>query len=159
EVQMPAPTSSSSSSGINIGNDLNVPGADKLGTPDSFLAAHHDIWGLILGSKWGGAVGEGIALTFSFPAAGATWYERWYEPGYETDPANFHPFSYFTGAVAAATAALDAYSHVANISFTLVSDTASDVGDIRFGVTEMDQFDPGLAGTYAYAYSPGGPVG
>jgi len=84
---------------------------------------------LVWGYKWGNtSVGTPVSLTYSFPNYGATWLNNYW------DGEPFNGFQPFTGPQQqAARQALSLWSEVANVTFTEVSDTASDVGDLRFG--------------------------
>src|SRR5262245_19672605 len=79
---------------------------------------------LVIGTKWGGALGVGAVVTYSFPGALATWAGSYPESsasdyrGLNSQERN------------AARQALKAWSDVANITFVETSDTAKDVGDI-----------------------------
>ena len=81
------------------------------------------------GFKWGqDGAGTQATVTFSFPSAGASWINDYF------DQEPFDTFQPFTLAQqAAARNALALWSDVANITFVEVPDTPSDVGDIRFG--------------------------
>src|SRR5688572_4726289 len=88
---------------------------------------------LVWGYKWGSTpVGTPVSLTYSFPQAGADWLSNYY------DQEPFNGFKAFTTEQqSAARAALDLWSHVANNTFTEISENANpgteDVGDLRFG--------------------------
>ncbi|MCV6588630.1 MAG: M10 family metallopeptidase C-terminal domain-containing protein [Marinobacterium sp.] len=102
---------------------------------------------LLGGSMWGKGVGQGVALTYSFPAAGATW---------EADYSQENEFGNGFQALNATHQqgvrdALSSWAEVANITFTEVSESASQVGDLRFG------FSADVTGqTAAWAYAPHG---
>ena len=94
--------------------------------------------------QWGNETGDGVNLTFSFPGATAAWatvltYSDSNEP--ETDAPLFEI------EMEAARSALLAWSSVANISFTEVTETATDVGQIRFAWTQASN---GSASAWAY---------
>lgn len=94
-------------------------------------------------AKWGGAVGSGIQLTFSFPwttSADAVF-----------DGANGQPYSPLGEELApvhlgldatqqaAARQVLQAWSNVANVRFQEVADAATAVGDVRIAFTSVAQ--------------------
>jgi Ca2+-binding RTX toxin-like protein len=92
---------------------------------------------LLWGTKWGGSTtGTPVALTYSFPGYGSYWWTFYpngvYDPGAE-------PWNYFfplSGSEqTAAISALASWSNVAKITFTQVADSATTVGEIRFGWT------------------------
>ncbi|MGH6892038.1 MAG: M10 family metallopeptidase, partial [Dongiaceae bacterium] len=84
---------------------------------------------LVWGYKWGASgTGTSATVSYSFPQYGATWLNDYWSQ----EP--FNGFQPFTAAQQdAAQQALASWSEVANISFAEVTETASDVGDIRFG--------------------------
>jgi hypothetical protein len=93
---------------------------------------------LIGGTKWGGAGGTGATVTYSFPwtTSSSAVYTG---PGgvySDLDEANAAQH-YGLDAVqrAAATDALQAWAHIANITPQLVQDTGTLVGDIRLAFT------------------------
>ena len=100
---------------------------------------------LIMGAKWGGVTGTGVALTYSFPMMGSYWLNSYlpYEPS----------DLFFRGLIAseqlAAQSAMTAWSNVANITFTQVADNISTVGEIRFAWSGYDVYS-----AQAHAYFP-----
>ncbi|MET0545755.1 MAG: hypothetical protein ABWZ40_05555, partial [Caulobacterales bacterium] len=72
---------------------------------------------LIYGEKWGGGLGSGFTLTYSFPGAAAV-YTSGYGAG---EPASDSPFS--AADQTAATAALMAWAAAANVRFQQVTET------------------------------------
>jgi len=99
---------------------------------------------LLGGVKWGGAVGTGANLTYSFGNANSS-YDNDFYGGYEPD------VGYGEMSVAQkgnAIAALTSYANVASIVVTQVSDTATLVGDIRWANTTWNP------NAYAWAYFP-----
>ena len=108
---------------------------------------------LIGGTKWGGAVGTGATVYYSFPTSNSQtyWSSIYYK---QADAASeTHGFSALNSfQQSAATSALQSWANVANINIQQVSETASAVGDIRFGFTSNP-----LAmapENYAYAFYP-----
>lgn len=100
---------------------------------------------LLAGNKWGGAGQRAVELEYSFPATGASR-----AAGYGEPLNGFRPLS---GAQqAAARSALGRLAEVANITFTEVPDTASNVGTIRFGVSAL----PATAWAYYPSAAPAG---
>ena len=110
---------------------------------------------LLEGSKWGGALGAGATVSYSFPSWGSSWSTSpvtGYGPSSNTDREPWSPsFSPFSAAqISAAGSALQAWSNVANITFISSVDTSSEVGDIRFAGTSTTE----LSGFAAFAYNP-----
>ncbi|TRW98936.1 Ig-like domain-containing protein [Candidatus Methylobacter oryzae] len=124
---MPSPTSSSSNSRINESSSLNINA-------------------LISDRKWGGSTGTGVTLTYSFPwtsLESATFSGRNGVGDYSLlneQNASSH-YGLNTTQQAAARNALQSWSNVANIIFSEVAETSSNVGDIRFAWTSADQSD------------------
>ncbi len=96
---------------------------------------------MVDGLKWGGSLGQGVNLTFSFPTGKASFvtgyeeFQSWYEL----------TSSERTGV----TAALNEVISVVNVSARLISDTSSTVGDLRFAATSVASADEA-----AHAYTP-----
>lgn len=90
------------------------------------------------GSKWGGAFGTGVNLTYSFPQGTASFIT-----GYSEFSAWYSLNSAERSAVQQA---LATWSAVANVTFTQVADNSSVVGDMRFAMADMSDF--------AHAYYP-----
>jgi Ca2+-binding RTX toxin-like protein len=101
----------------------------------------------IAGDKWGGGLGQGVTLTYSFPGAAA--YHTVPYGAYANSGEWLGQSALSTGEQAAARAGLAVWSAVANIKFVEVADNASTVGEIRFAKTSYD-----TAGEYAHAYLP-----
>src|SRR5919109_1525054 len=99
---------------------------------------------LVWGYKWGNSsVGTPVSLTYSFPDYGATWLDIYY------DGEPFNGFRPFSGAQQnAARDALSLWSEVANITFTEISETNSNVGDLRFGNSAVVTNSPYAAWSY-----------
>ncbi|MBC3778040.1 M10 family metallopeptidase [Pseudomonas sp. SWRI99] len=97
-----------------------------------------------LGSNWSplGAT----SLSYSFMAPVTSYFVTDYSPDNEYNAL----YALTSGQQSAVTAALGAWSAVANLTFTLTSDNISNVGDLRFGAYRLmdDQ-------TAAWAYFPG----
>ena len=95
--------------------------------------------GLLTGGKWGGPVGQGVTVTYSFPQAGSFWSTSTVT-GYGPQTGAGEPWnSSFRGMTfgeqAVIETALRAWSKVANISFREVADNGAVVGDMRFAYT------------------------
>ncbi len=102
---------------------------------------------LVDGTKWGGGLGTGVALTYSFPgtiAYHASPYGAYFNAG---EWLGLQTLA--TGERAAVRSALGAWSAVADVKFVEVADTAATVGELRFAYTSYD-----TASEYAHAYLP-----
>ena len=97
------------------------------------------------GEKWGGPLGTGISITYSFPTSGAVWKPS-YSPNNE--PAGFTAFT--TAQATAFRAEFQAWGNVANINFVEVADTPTVVGDIRVALSPAVQ----ATGAFGWAYFP-----
>lgn len=98
------------------------------------------------GEKWGGSLGTGVTLTYSF-ATPSSVFASFYGDGYSDEWAGITSLT--TAEKALARTALAAWSLVANIKFTEVADNASKVGEIR--IAQSTSVD---ADEYAHAYMP-----
>ncbi len=81
--------------------------------------------------KWGGALGTRIDLTYSFSANPAT-----FKPNYGdglNEPGSMQALAAFQKTAIAA--GLAAWSLVADITFVQVAESATEVGDVRFGIS------------------------
>lgn len=119
---MPSPTTSSSASQVGQSTSLSINA-------------------LIHGEKWGGSTGTGATLTYSFPWSGSeTPVFAGYSGGnYSTlnEPNASSHFGLDTAQQAAARSALQSWADVANLGFSEVAETSSNVGDIRFAWTSV----------------------
>jgi serralysin len=129
-----------------------APATDVPLPADLFTAA------LIAGVKWGGGLGTSATVDYSFPKAPAT-VALWSQDPFSGYPLGvsppWEPWQGFHGLNAtqmqAARDALQAWSNVANITFHEVTETTSQVGDIRIAFTTGGFMD---SSTYAYTYLP-----
>jgi serralysin len=109
----------------------------------------NNIKALLSDAKWGGALGTGATVYYSFPTSNSFWGSA-----YTSNPSseifnNFVPAT--TAQRNATTTALQKWANVANINIIQVTnETSNQVGDIRLAntLTDMD------ASTYAFAYFP-----
>ena len=131
---MPSPTSSSSTSNVGQSTSLSINA-------------------LISGDKWGGVTGTGATLAYSFPwtSSGTATFSGHNGIGdyslLNEQNASFH-YGLSTTQQAAARSALQSWANVANIMFSEVADTSSNVGDIRFAWTSA----PNLTSTNVQAW-------
>ncbi len=103
---------------------------------------------LVDGEKWGGDLGQGVTLTYSFPQYSPSHTMPY---GQYDNAGEWLGFSTLSLAERAAfKASLAAWSAVANITFVEVADNASTTGELRFAATNYDN-----ANEYAHAYMPG----
>jgi Ca2+-binding RTX toxin-like protein len=101
---------------------------------------------LVDGTKWGGGLGTGVTLTYSFPT-GFAYYVSGYGGGFYSEWDYWSELS--AGERSAVRSALGAWSDAANLRFVEVADNASTVGELRFAYSEY------LApGEVAHAYYP-----
>jgi Ca2+-binding RTX toxin-like protein len=100
------------------------------------------------GEKWGGSLGFGVTLTYSFPGASAyhtSSYGQYFDSGEWREHQTLS-----AGEQAAVKSGLAAWSAAANIKFTQVADNSTTVGELRFAKTSYD-----TSNEYAHAYLPG----
>lgn len=103
-----------------------------------------DLNSMLFGTKWGGGVGHGVTLTYSFPAASAAWLSPYSS---QNEPAGLRALD--AAQKEAARSALATWASVANVKFAEVADNGGTVGEIRFAFTTKL---PG--GTMGWAYMP-----
>ncbi|MDD5161045.1 MAG: M10 family metallopeptidase [Sulfuricurvum sp.] len=103
---------------------------------------------LLSGTKWGGSIGNGVSLTFSFPWTTNT--TALWDYGYSEPTATTH-YGFNATQQTAAIAALKIWANVANIQFTQIAETGTEVGDIRFGFSSEVAASPG---TWGWCYYP-----
>ena len=101
---------------------------------------------LVNGTKWGGALGTGVTLDFSFQT---------YNSYYLTDYSAYNEYNdgsglLDTGEKAAIRAVLAIWSSSANLNFREVTDSANVAGELRFAYTQQNSGNEA-----AHAYLPG----
>jgi Ca2+-binding RTX toxin-like protein len=115
----------------------NTPFSTVRATGNSLVDA------LLDDSKWGGAMGSGVSLTFSFPGSNSLFASNY------RDGEPFTGYGIFTNEQKAATRAILAeISRTANIGFIEVLDSGNSAGELRFALTQS-------ISAPAHAYSPG----
>jgi len=106
------------------------------------------------GNKWGGPVGSGTFLSFSFPwlNGASAWFSGYGGQPYSNKGEWTAPYRSGLSTIqqAAATQALETWSNVANITFARVQDTESTVGDIRFAFSSAE----GLSNWWGWSRYP-----
>ena len=134
-----------------------------MATPDSpgvvspvSLTSQNYIDSLLSDDKWGGSIGSGTSLTYSFrsnsslyPTDSVTGYGPSNGSGEPWQPWNFLTSTQIIGIKAA----LNAWADVANLNFTEVIDSSTVAGDIRFST------DAGITRSYAYDPWPSAKAG
>ncbi|TXI38566.1 MAG: matrixin family metalloprotease [Methylophilus methylotrophus] len=113
---------------------------------------------LLLGNKWGGPIGSGATIYYSFPFSRSNEY--WSQDpingyGILDAPADFKADYVSLKPLTSSqqngiSLALNAWGNVANLNFVKVDETPTSVGDIRFGFTKDGAMSPE---TYAYTYT------
>ena len=102
---------------------------------------------LVRGQKWGGELGLGVTLDFSFPAGEVSFATPY---GIYSDAGEWRGVqSLGQGEQSAARSALQAWSAVSGLCFNEVADNAQTAGEIRFASTTIDSGQE-----YAHAYFP-----
>ena len=102
---------------------------------------------LIDGEKWGGALGTGVTLDYSFMDVGSV-----FAPGYQSVNAQNVPTAFTPTQQANISDALQAWADVANITFNQVTESATVVGDLRLGLSTI--VGPANGGVKGFAYLP-----
>ncbi len=135
---------------------MAAPSINSSSPVSNFLSnssVSQEILSLIDTSKWGSSgVGTGATVYYSFPTTNnsSLWSSAYVSNNSSEIYNNFTPLN--TAQQAAAVAAFQQWSNVANINFISVDEESSSaVGDIRIANTSGGDMD---AQTYAYAYLP-----
>ncbi|HZF70559.1 M10 family metallopeptidase, partial [Sulfuricurvum sp.] len=102
---------------------------------------------LLSGIKWGETIGNGISMTFSFPWTSNT--TALWDYGYSEPTAATH-YGLNTTQQTAAIAALQTWANVANVMFTQIAETGTEVGDIRIGFSS----EVADSGAWGWCYYP-----
>lgn len=99
------------------------------------------------GIKWGGALGTGVTLTYSFPGVGASHVNPY---GDWSSPSEWQGLVTMTsGEKALARQALSVWSQVANVTFLEVADSGTSAGELRIAKSSTVPLS-----SYAHAYYP-----
>src|SRR5688572_12197464 len=109
---------------------------------DPAIIDNNLIEAMLWASKWGGDLGSGVTLDYSFPLAGASFVED-----YEGGEPDFY-FALNQNEKAAVRQAILEASESANVIFTEVADNSSVVGELRFTGMDTSEED------FAHAYFP-----
>ena len=125
-------------------------------TPDSGVA---DIDALLAGIKWGGPASTPATITYSFPwttDSTAVFSGPDGQGAYSSTGENTATLHYGLNAAeqAMATAALQTWADVANVTFKQVDETSSNVGDIRIAWTSTTQPLSSGAPSWGWTYYP-----
>ena len=99
---------------------------------------------LAQGTKWGGALGTGVTLDFSFRGANSH-----YATNYSSAQEYLNSALLSSGEMAAVRLGLRVWSNVTNLNFHEVTDSFNVAGDLRFGYVKQ-----GTTGEAAHAYYP-----
>src|SRR5262245_29971380 len=99
---------------------------------------------LVDGTKWGGGLGSGVTLTYSFPTGHAS-HDPYYS--YDFEWASWSPLS--NGEQVAVRDALSIWAGEANVKFVEVADNSSTVGELRFAYSGEVSWEAA-----AWAYTP-----
>jgi len=133
-------------------------------TSTSTLSADKTVNALLCGTQWGEATGSAVALSYSFPwTSGSAWFYGYQGDSYSDQNENSATYHYSLNQLQqdAFRSALQLWSDVANISFSEIAETFSDVGDLRIAWTSASySFDDGTE-PWGWAYYPDGdwPIG
>lgn len=112
---------------------------------------------LIAGTKWGGAPGTGVTLSYSFPWA-TGYFATFTGPGgiYSSlsEQNSNYVYGLNTAQQSATRTALQTWANVANIRFQEVADTSTNVGDIRIAFTSTSNQIAGSGQAWGWTYWP-----
>ena len=127
--------------GISTSSATTTFSLSGVSTIDPLLNENHKVWSANSIS--------GTALTYSFPwinGASASWQSNY---STTSEPQATTHSGLNATQISAAINALQTWANVANVSFTQVADTATNVGDFRFA------FSSAVAGQWGWCYYPG----
>ncbi len=129
-------TASAAATILNDDAAANRPGIDNSIATVTYISVpgsvDDSIENLVSNQKWGGAIGTGASLTYSFSTATSVFN---YENIFNGQVAHA-PFSALSSTQrAAAQQAMGSVSAICNVTFSEVADTATSAGDIRWTVT------------------------
>lgn len=99
--------------------------------------------------KWSGNLSSGTNLSFSFPWLNGQpvfWQSR-----YSNEPSAPYHVAFNPTQMEATKNALQSWANVANLNFTEVTETGSEVGDLRFAFSSAVD---AISGTWGWAYYP-----
>jgi hypothetical protein len=107
---------------------MSTPTSNSVPTT-TFSRGETDVPWLVWNTKWGGALGTGVTLTYSFNVD-ADRFNANYGDGIH-EPDTLQPLAAFQRT--AVKHALDTWSSVADITFVQIAESDTEVGDLRFG--------------------------
>jgi serralysin len=134
-----------------------MPSPTQSGTASNIaLSSDNAIDSLVYGVKWGGVLGSGATISYSFPTSFSNGVNGFWDPNSyssslssEISSSN-HPHGLSTSQQAQFRLALQQWSNVANVVFQQQPESSTSVGDIR--VAFSDEVDH--QGAAAWAYLP-----
>lgn len=104
---------------------------------------------LLDGIKWGGLLGTGMNLSYSFPwtsFASASWQSSYSS---DNEPSAIYHFGLSSNQITAASSALQSWANIANVSFAQIAETNTEVGDFRLAFSSAVTSD-----TWGWSYTP-----
>lgn len=104
----------------------------SLNTTDVSLTNINQIDSLLYGIKWGGLIGSGMNLSYSFPWT--TNQTAYWQNSYSLDNEPYATYHYglSSNQITAASNALQSWANVANLNFVQIAESGTEVGDFRF---------------------------
>ena len=135
---------------------------NSIPTSTTGLSTDSNTNALLYQIKWGGTTGTGTSLSYSFPwMSSVSAVFSGYRGGaysYLNEPTAATHYGFNSTQQTAARSAMQTWANVANVSFTEVADSSTNVGDIRFGFTSADRADWGWAGIPNSSFANAGDV-
>ena len=132
----------------NQGTYMATPTSNSTTVTDNLpISLDNEIDSLISGMKWGGSLGTGVTLSYSFPSGSASFVTNY---GTDGDAAEWYAgwYALNTTQQLAFESALLTLSNIANITFVEFSDNSTTVGEIRVALS--DEIDDENTGAWAY---------
>ncbi len=131
---MPSPTTSSNTTTFSLSSNNLI---------NALLTYNYNSFG---GGKWGGPLGTGVTLSYSFPTQ---WTSSYWDVNYAYNEPYASASAFNNLHKQATISALSKWSAVANISFVETVETPSNVGDFRFAFSS----EVGI-GIWGWSYLP-----
>nr|VFJ90089.1 MAG: Serine protease, subtilase family [Candidatus Kentron sp. LFY] len=140
------------------GIDRSITRVTSVSVP---AAVDDSIDNLVGNTKWGGAIGSGTRLSYSFSSAGSTFnYQNTNMPGYSNMRAilgdSFRALN--RAQQQAATSVMNLMSNVCDITFERVEDTSLGAGDVRWTVSNSSSLSTARVADFPSSFPSGGDI-
>ena len=114
------------------------------------------------GEKWGGGLGTGVTLTFSFPGNSTAGNYAYFTNPYPTGGSGWGEWNSWSRLssleMQAVRTALDTWAHFANVTFVETTDNSANVGEFRFAKSAELGSDAAAHAYFPFADASAGDV-